>query len=247
MLARERPYLSSYQFIRLCDCYLHELTFTFKIHVKSKNIRVVIVDDFPEIRNGLAALIGGSPGFECLGVFENGYDALEGVPLLSPDIVLMDIDMPKMNGIECVRRLKDMVPHIPVMMLTVFEDDEKIFQSILSGAKAYILKNSPPAKLLESIEDLYNGGSPMSGQIARKVVLAFQQMGASKEEPENLTSREQEILSYLAKGFLYKEIAEKLFISVDTVRTHLHRIYEKLQVRSRTEAVVKFINKKYTP
>ncbi|MGC8654597.1 MAG: response regulator transcription factor [Candidatus Kryptoniota bacterium] len=215
--------------------------------MKSKDIRVVIVDDLPEIRNGLAALIGGSPGFKCVGVFENGFDALEGVRSLLPDVVLMDIDMPKMNGIECTRRLKEEVPDLPVMMLTVFEDDDKIFQSILAGAKAYILKKSPPAKLLEAIHDLQNGGSPMSSQIARKVVMAFQQMGTSTKEAENLTVREQEILSYLAKGYLYKEIADTLFISVDTVRTHLHRIYEKLQVRSRTEAVLKFINNKYLP
>ncbi|MGC8596134.1 MAG: response regulator transcription factor [Candidatus Kryptoniota bacterium] len=215
--------------------------------MKSKGIRVVIVDDLPEIRNGLAALIGGSPGFKCVGVFENGFDALEGVRSLLPDVVLMDIDMPKMNGIECTRRLKEEVPDLPVMMLTVFEDDDKIFQSILAGAKAYILKKSPPAKLLEAIHDLQNGGSPMSSQIARKVVMAFQQMGTSTKEAENLTVREQEILSYLAKGYLYKEIADTLFISVDTVRTHLHRIYEKLQVRSRTEAVLKFINNKYLP
>lgn len=211
--------------------------------MSNTDIRVAIVEDLPEIRKGLCALVGGSPGFKCVGEFGDGVEALKGIPTLSPDVVLMDIDMPKMNGIECVRRLKEELPDIQVMMLTVFEDDEKIFQSILAGATGYLLKKSPPAKLLEAIQELQNGGSPMSGQIARKVVGAFQQMGESKKDADNLTAREKEILSYLAKGFLYKEIAEALFISVDTVRTHLHRIYEKLQVRSRSEAILKYLNK----
>lgn len=206
-------------------------------------IRVAIVEDLPEIRKGLAALIGGSPGFACIGEFADGVEALKHIPGLLPDIVLMDIDMPRMNGVDCIRQLKAQVPSLQIMMLTVFEDDEKIFQSLSAGANGYLLKKTAPAKLLESIQELHSGGSPMSSQIARKVIGAFQQLGESQKETENLSPREQEILSHLAKGFRYREIADELFISVETVRTHLRNIYKKLQVRSRTEAVLKYLKK----
>ena len=202
-------------------------------------IRVAIVEDLDEIRNGLAYLIGASDGFDCVATFTNAEDALRELPRLRPDTVLMDVGLPGMSGIACIRELKQDVPDIQFMMLTVFEDDETIFQSLQAGATGYILKKTPPAKILESLKDLHDGGSPMSGEIARKVVQAFQKMGQSKKEVENLTAREQEILSYLAKGYRYKEIAEALFVSVETVRTHIRNIYEKLQVRSRTEAVLK--------
>ncbi|MBI2427546.1 MAG: response regulator transcription factor [Ignavibacteriales bacterium] len=206
-------------------------------------ITVAIVEDLDDIRNGLAALINGSEGYRCVGVFSNGEDALRDVPVLKPDVVLMDIDMPKMNGIECIKALKVQLPALQITMLTVFEDDEKIFRSLQAGASGYLLKKTPPVKLLEAIQELHHGGSPMSSQIARKVVQAFQQTGESKKQTENLSPREHEILSYLAKGYRYKEIADTLFISVETVRTHLRNIYEKLQVRSRTEAVLKYFNK----
>ncbi len=211
--------------------------------MQNNTINVAIVEDLDDIRNGLSLLVNGSPGFHCVGSFRNGEEGLAEVPKLNPDIVLMDIDMPKMNGIECILQLKQKLPALQIMMLTVFEDDEKIFQSLQAGASGYLLKKTPPAKLLEAIQELHTGGSPMSSQIARKVVDAFKKMGESKRETENLSAREQEILSYLAKGFRYKEIADALFISVETVRTHLRNIYEKLQVRSRTEAVLKYLNK----
>lgn len=205
-------------------------------------ITVAIVEDLDEIRNGLAALINGSPGFRCVGTFPNGSEALSSIPTLKPDVVLMDIDMPSMNGIDCIIALKEQIPHLQISMLTVFEDDEKIFRSLQAGASGYLLKKTVPVKLLEAIEELHSGGSPMSGQIARKVVTAFSRMGESKKQTENLSPREQEILSYLAKGYRYKEIAAALFISVETVRTHLRNIYEKLHVRSRTEAVLKYLH-----
>ncbi len=206
-------------------------------------IRVAIVEDLADIRHGLISLIDGANGVVCVGEFEDGVDALDGIPRIDPHVVLMDIDMPRMNGIECVRALTRTMPSLGIIMLTVFDDDEKIFQSLVAGARGYILKKSPSDKLLEAIRDMHAGGSPMSSQIARKVVNAFRQMGPSVMESENLSSREQEILEYLAKGFLYKEIAGALFISTDTVRTHLHNIYRKLQVRSRTEAVVKYFGR----
>ena len=203
------------------------------------SIRVAIVEDLDEIRNGLAYLIGASDGFDCVATFTNAEDALRDLPDLRPDTVLMDVGLPGMSGISCIRELKQNVPEIQFMMLTVFEDDETIFQSLQAGATGYILKKTPPSKILESLKDLHAGGSPMSGEIARKVVQAFQKMGQSHKEVENLTAREHEILSYLAKGYRYKEIAEALFVSVETVRTHIRNIYEKLQVRSRTEALLK--------
>jgi DNA-binding NarL/FixJ family response regulator len=151
----------------------------------------------------------------------------------------MDINLPGMSGIECTRALKAANPAMPIMMLTVYENDEQIFESLKAGATGYILKKTPPAKLLESLEDLHRGGAPMSGLIARKVVTAFQRVIPSAKETENLSKREQEILSHLAKGYRYKEIADALFISVETVRTHLRNIYDKLHVRSRAEAVLK--------
>jgi DNA-binding NarL/FixJ family response regulator len=208
-----------------------------------ETIDVAIVEDRPEIRDGLAQLIGGSPGFRCVGVYADGFDALRAIPSLGPDVVLMDIDMPKMNGIECIRELKSRSPRLQITMLTIFEDDDKIFQSLAAGASGYLLKTTPPARLLESISELYRGGSPMSGGIARKVVQAFQRTRVSAEETVSLSSRELEVLSYLAKGYRYKEIADTLFLSVDTVRTHLHNIYEKLHVRSATEAVLKYLKK----
>ncbi|MFA6542309.1 MAG: response regulator transcription factor [Bacteroidota bacterium] len=210
---------------------------------KRQNISVAIVEDLTDIRVGLGALIGGSPGFSCIGMYADGEEAVERIPRAIPDVVLMDIDMPKMNGIECIRKLKTVMPSLQIMMLTVFEDDEKIFQSLKAGASGYLLKKTPPVKLLEAIEEVFHGGSPMSGQIARKVIQAFQTPQQKSPQTENLSQREHEILSYLAKGHRYKEIADELFISIETVRTHIRNIYEKLHVRSRTEAVLKYLNK----
>jgi DNA-binding NarL/FixJ family response regulator len=206
-------------------------------------IKVAIVEDNEKIREGLAALIDGSEGFQCSAAYETAEEALRHLPAYHPDVVLMDIQLPKMSGIECVARLKDQNSDTQFMMLTVYEDDEKVFKSILAGATGYILKRTPPAELLEAIRNLHEGGSPMSDQIARKVVQAFQQMGKSSKETENLSERELEILSYLSKGYQDKEIAEHFFLSIKTVRTHLRNIYQKLHVRSRTEAVLMYLKK----
>ncbi|MGH7449822.1 MAG: response regulator, partial [bacterium] len=196
-----------------------------------------------DIRNGLADFINGAAGFRCVATYANAEAALEDLPDLEPGVVLMDIGLPGMSGIECIRILKTQHPKLQIMMLTVYEDDDKIFNSLVAGASGYILKKTPPDKLLESIRDLYNGGSPMSSQIARKVVQTFQHTQKPAQPIADLSKREQEILAYLAKGYLYKEIAATLHISVETVRTHLRNIYEKLHVRTRTEAVVKYLQK----
>ena len=206
-------------------------------------IKVAIVEDNDKIREGLATLIDGSEGFECSAAYESAEEALRQLPAYKPDVVLMDIHLPRMSGIECVEKLKERNPDLQIMMLTVYEDDEKIFKSLTAGATGYLLKRTPPAELLESIRELHEGGSPMSDQIARKVVEAFQQMGKSSKETENLSEREMEILSFLAKGYHDKEIADHFFLSVKTVRTHLRNIYQKLHVRSRTEAVLKYLHK----
>ena len=206
-------------------------------------IKVSIVDDNDEIREGLSVLISGSAGFQCVATYTTAENALKYLPAHKPDVVLMDIQLPGMSGIECVRDLKKLLPDLQIMMLTVYEDDDNVFKSILAGASGYVLKKTPPSELLEAISDLHNGGSPMSDRIARKVVQAFQQMGKSSRETENLTQRESEILSYVAKGFQDKEIAEKFFLSSETVRTHLRNIYKKLHVRSRTEATLKYLHK----
>ncbi len=206
-------------------------------------IDVAIVEDHDDIREGLAALINGAEGFRCVATYANAETALEELPELEPDVVLMDIGLPGISGIECIPILKAQHPQMQIMMLTIYEDDDKIFNSLKAGATGYILKKTPPAQLLQAIHDLHNGGSPMSSQIARKVVQTFQSLHAPSPTAEPLSKREQEILSYLAKGHLYKEIAATLHLSVETVRTHLRNIYEKLHVRTRTEAVVKFLQK----
>ncbi|MGA9365282.1 MAG: response regulator transcription factor [Bacteroidota bacterium] len=206
-------------------------------------IKVAIVEDNDRIREGLAVLIDGSEGFQCSAAYESAEEALRYLPSYHPDGVLMDIQLPRMSGIECVEKLKENNPNVQVIMLTVFEDDEKVFKSIVAGATGYVLKRTPPAELLGAIKEVHEGGSPMSDQIARKVVRAFQQMGKSSKDTENLSEREMEILSYLAKGYQDQEIADHFFISVKTVRTHLRNIYQNLHVRSRTQAVLKYLQK----
>jgi DNA-binding NarL/FixJ family response regulator len=206
-------------------------------------ITVGIVEDKEQIREGLATLINGSSGYSCVAACPSAEDALRILPDVRPDVVLMDIHLPNMSGIEAVARLKELVPDTQIMMLTVYEDDEKIFRSLVAGATGYILKRTPPAELLDAIQTLHHGGSPMTDQIARRVVEAFQTMGTSRVETENLTARESEILAAVAKGYRDKEVAERLFLSPDTVRTHLRNIYKKLHVRTRTEAVLKFLGR----
>jgi len=206
-------------------------------------ISVAIVEDTNKIREGLIALLDGSPGFKCVGAYASAEDAIESIPRKEPDVVLMDINLPGISGIECTRQLKKITPKTLIMILTVFDTDDKVFESLKAGANGYVLKRTPPADLLASIQNLTTGGAPMSGEIARKVVNAFHDKGHSSDAAAALSPREYEILTYLAKGYRYKEIAEELHISGETVRTHLHNVYEKLHVRSRTEAVLKIFPK----
>ncbi|MBE0647022.1 MAG: response regulator transcription factor [Bacteroidales bacterium] len=206
-------------------------------------IRIAIVEDDKTVREGLQMLLNGSPGYSCVAVFGSGEEALAGLPEISPDVVLMDINLPGINGIECILKLKELDLSMVFIMLTVFEDADAIFKSLSAGACGYLLKHTPPVKLLEAIQDVHRGGSPMSGEIARKVVQSFQHPTTKTSTSLILTKREEEILGFLAEGYFYKEIAASLNISVETVRTHIRNIYEKLQVRTRTEAVLKYLKK----
>lgn len=206
----------------------------------SPKIKVAIVEDTDDIRISLALLIGSNKGFECQYAYSNCEEAMKELPEKAVDIILMDIHMPGMNGIECVSKLKPLMPGTQFMMCTVYDDDESIFKALRAGATGYILKRTTPSRIIESLIELYQGGAPMSGEIARRVVATFNQPPAlSNEKTENLTPREKEILEQLAKGFLYKEIADTLFISRETVKKHIHNIYRKLEVQTRTEALNK--------
>jgi DNA-binding NarL/FixJ family response regulator len=206
-------------------------------------ITVSIVEDNEQLRTTLARVISRAEGFRCLSHYGDAESALEGLPKDRPEVVLMDINLPGMNGVECVRRLKQIAPGTLVVMLTVYEDTENIFNALAAGAAGYLLKRTKSAELLEAIREVHRGGSPMTTHIARKVTQSFQRAGSSLLPTENLSEREQEVLDCLSQGFLYKEIAEKLGISYETVHTYIRRIYEKLQVRTRTEAVAKFLKR----
>ncbi|KAF0173840.1 MAG: LuxR family transcriptional regulator [Limisphaerales bacterium] len=205
------------------------------------SIKVSIVEDDRGIRENLSVLVGGSPGFSCASTHGNAEEALRQIPLKSPDVVLMDINLPKLSGIECVRQLKAQMPRVQFLMLTVYEDSDMIFKALGAGASGYLLKRTPPARLLDAIEEVHAGASPMSGKVARIVVQFVQRMKQAAPPTELLSKREQEILDLLAKGYRYKEIADLLTISYDTVRSHIRNIYDKLQVHSRTEAVVRYL------
>jgi DNA-binding NarL/FixJ family response regulator len=206
-------------------------------------IKVSIVEDSHGTRESLTEILQRAPILSLVGAHSDGEAALQKIPSENPDVVLMDINLPRMNGIECVGRLKEVLPKIQVLMLTTYEESDLIFDSLRNGASGYLLKNMPPAELIQSIEQVHHGGAPMSMQIARKVVSHFRQIKKPQSDHDNLTKREQEILALLAKGYYYKEIAEQLGITLSTVRAHLHSVYEKLHVQSRTEAVVKYLNK----
>ena len=210
----------------------------------SKTITVSIVDDEVDLRENIAGYIDAAKGFRCLGVHSSAEDALVNVPKEKPDVVLMDINLGGMSGIECVRQLKPRMPTTQVVMLTVFEDTEKIFAAIAAGASGYLLKRLAPAKLLEAIREVHEGGSPMSAPIARKVVLSLQPVQAAPgDQTTALSPREREVLDGLAEGQAYKQIADKLGVSIHTVRNYIRRIYEKLHVCSCTEAVAKYLRK----
>jgi DNA-binding NarL/FixJ family response regulator len=204
-------------------------------------ISVSIVEDDPGTRESLVELLGRAPRLRCVGAHPTGEKALARIDAEKPDVVLMDINLPGMSGIECVARVKERLPKTQILMLTTYREGELIFDSLRAGASGYLLKNMAPSELWQAVEDVHEGGSPMSMHIARKVVSFFQQIKEPCSEMSTLTKREQEILALLAKGFLYKEIADQLGISLSTVRAHLHTVYEKLHVQSRTEAVVKFL------
>jgi DNA-binding NarL/FixJ family response regulator len=206
-------------------------------------ITVSIVEDNEQLRGTLSRVLNRADGFRCVSHYPDAESALEGLPKNRPEVVLMDINLPGINGVECVRRLKQIAPEVQVLMLTVYEDTENIFNALAAGANGYLLKRTKSAELLEAIREVHRGGSPMTTHIARKVTQSFQRAGLSAQATENLTEREQEVLDCLSQGFLYKEIADKLGISYETVHTYIRRIYEKLQVRTRTEAVAKFLRR----
>src|SRR5271169_5695666 len=203
-------------------------------------ISVSIVEDNDKLRSTLARVINRADGFRCASDYANAEDALKDLPKVKPDVVLMDINLPGMNGVECVRQLKTLLPETQVMMLTVYEDTENIFNALAAGANGYMLKRTSSKELIEAIHEVKRGGSPMTMHIARKVVQSFQK-NAPAQPAEKLSEREQQVLDLLSQGLIYKEISDKLGISYETVHTYIRRIYEKLQVRTRTEAVAKFL------
>ncbi len=206
-------------------------------------VSVSIVEDNDKLRGTLARVINRADGFRCISDYANAEDALKDLPQVKPDVVLMDINLPGMNGVDCVRQLKQLLPQTQVMMLTVYEDTENIFNALTAGANGYMLKRTSSKELLEAIREVHRGGSPMTMHIARKVVSSFQKTAATAQPTENLSEREQQVLDLLSQGLMYKEIADKLAISYETVHTYIRRIYEKLQVRTRTEAVAKFLRR----
>jgi DNA-binding NarL/FixJ family response regulator len=209
-------------------------------------ITLAIVEDLDEVREGLKNFLALSPDFKVLDTYKTGEEAVVDIPRLQPDIVIMDINLPGMSGIDCVRVTKKKNIRTQFMMFTVYENDEKVFEALKAGASGYLLKNTGLLHIVEALRELYEGGSPMSANIARKLVKNFQEQN-EHETPEDITLlsvRENEILHLLSQGLLYKEIAEQLGISTSTVRQHIHRIYEKLHVQNRTEAINKAFKKK---
>jgi len=208
-------------------------------------LRISIVEDDPAVRKSLACIIQGSPDFECLGVYGSAEQALSEVPHHLPDVLLMDIGLPGRNGIECTAALKAAHPGLQVLILTTYDESKSIFEALRAGASGYLLKRSRPEELMKAIEEVHTGGAPMSPSIARLVVSHFHRLNHPHpaNEVENLTHRELDVLQALAKGLLYKEVAESLGISIGTVRTHVEAIYRKLHVQTRTEAVLKLFSK----
>jgi DNA-binding NarL/FixJ family response regulator len=204
-------------------------------------IKVAIVDDDEGIRSSLATMIGRAPALRLSGDYADAESALKEIPQHPPDVVLMDINLPGMKGVECVRQLKAAVPSLQVLMLTVYEDSDSLFNSLKAGASGYLLKRTASARLIDAIRDVHSGGSPMTPQLARRVVQYFSKSTGNDSEVSRLTPGERDFLDQLAKGYAYKEIADRLNISIDTVRSYVRTVYEKLHVHSRTEAVVKYL------
>jgi DNA-binding NarL/FixJ family response regulator len=207
------------------------------------HITLAIVEDLDEVRDGLQQFISLSPDFNVLATFKTAEEALYDLPRLKPDIVIMDINLPGISGIECIRQVRNKIPHTQFMMFTVYENDEKVFEALKTGASGYLLKNTGMVHMMESLKELHQGGSPMSPNIARKLVTVFREQPSTIQAVDQLSNRENEILQLLAKGLLYKEIADQLSISTGTVRQHIHNIYEKLHVQNRTEAINKAYGK----
>ncbi len=200
---------------------------------------VVIVEDDRGLRERLVELLDSAPEIRCVGAYATGAEALEKIPRVNPDVVLMDIQLPGISGIECVARLKKALPAIQIIMVTVYEDSGRIFKALKAGADGYLLKSHPPEQLLEAVRDVSLGGAPISSYIARKVIQHFHLIGPEPVEHKQLSRREQQVLDYLSSGLIYKEIADKLDIGVTTVRTYVKGICQKLHARNRTEAVAK--------
>lgn len=206
-------------------------------------VTLSIVEDKPGTRDGLLQLFSRSEGIECRRAYASGEEALRGIPQERPQVALVDINLPGMSGIELVEQLKKLLPELHVLMLTTYEESDLIFNSLRAGANGYLLKNMPAEELVQAVKDVHAGGAPMSMQIARKVVSHFHQVKQPAGSMLQLSNRENEILRLLAKGCLYKEIADQLGISMSTVRTHIHAVYEKLHVQTRTEAVLRFLGR----
>jgi len=204
-------------------------------------IKVSIVEDNDRVRESLMALIDGARGFRCVGAHRSAEAALKLIPEEKPNVVLMDVHLPRLSGIDCVRKLKSIGPDFLVLILTAYEDDELIFQALKAGANGYLVKQTSPSEILAAIQEVHEGGAPMSSNIARKVIQSFHQTASSESTTETLSPREREILELLAKGYMNKEIADTLSIAFQTVHTHVRNIYGKLHVRSRTEAVAKYL------
>jgi DNA-binding NarL/FixJ family response regulator len=203
------------------------------------NKTVVLVEDDRGLREQLIQILRSAPDIRCVGAFASAEEALEQIPVRYPDVVLMDIKLPGMSGIECVARLKQLMPGLQIVMVTVYEDSERIFRALKAGASGYLLKSSPPPQLLEAVRDVHAGGAPMSSQIARQVVRHFHSAGAVPEQKPPLSPRERQVLELLSTGYIYKEIADQLHIGVETVRTHVKSICQKMHARNRLEAVAR--------
>lgn len=206
-----------------------------------QELRIGIVEDNRDLREALQQMVEAAPGLTFVCAYSNAEDAIKSLPKHNPDVVMMDIHLPFRSGIECTRALKDLCPELRVLILTVYEDSESIFDALKAGASGYLLKRSTPVEILAAITDISEGGAPMSSQIARQVVASFQKPTPTLEpDGEPLSERETEVLGYITKGYAGKEIAEKMCVSINTVKTHLKHIYQKLHVRSRTEILLRY-------
>lgn len=205
-------------------------------------ITIAIIEDLPDYREALKSLLNRSEEFVCIGTFADAESAMKELPLLCPDIAMVDIGLPGINGIELIKFITEKSPKTLCMICTAYDEDEKVYDALEAGAYSYMLKSSSPSTILDSLLELYRGGSPMSTEVARKVVIALQKKKIANEKT-NLTEREKEIMEHLSKGLLYKEIAGRLGIGIETVRSHCFRIYEKLHANNRTEAINRYYNK----